>query len=393
MAQAVFQFYIHRSVFGGIFHPAHVFVRHEILGKCLFFLRFQPGEIRLVIREDAGHQLDVRTVLVRQIPVPGLAEITVSPGPLFFSGGNVVVRHVEKTCVQVFVKVPDEVVVRMCCHVRGGHFDVAVAGNVDALRIIVFIVFACGNGEGGYGPFAVIHDCMHVRREYGICMLIDRNCRIGPPQEGLRHIGAVVKLPLDLDIGFAGIQGKCAHALGAVHFVDFTDIDCGRTVLVLLIEIICRRIGRRPVVLGPVELNASRDPRPGQTYQRRLDHMIVIDKIIAVGLVVCPLDPAADLGKDHHLQIFVFQVNCVVSHVLFLIGYFFCDRKGIDSSAAPLVSAVFQEKRAFLRCRCWIGRDDHLLFPHLYACCCHNNVSFHFSFTFDRCVLYFLPLE
>ena len=70
-----------------------MFVRHEVLGKCLFLLRLEPCEIRLVVGVDTSHQFDIRAVLIGQIPVPGLAEITVSPGPLFLSGGNVVVGH------------------------------------------------------------------------------------------------------------------------------------------------------------------------------------------------------------------------------------------------------------------------------------------------------------
>ena len=60
-----------------------------------------------------------------------------------------------------------------------------------------------------------------------------------------------------------------------------------------------------PVVLRPVELDAAADPRPGQADQRGLDHRLVVDEIVAVGLVLQPVDAAAELREDHHAEEFV----------------------------------------------------------------------------------------
>lgn len=43
------------SAFRGVAHAAYAFVGHEILDEGFFLLGFQPGEIRLVVREDASH--------------------------------------------------------------------------------------------------------------------------------------------------------------------------------------------------------------------------------------------------------------------------------------------------------------------------------------------------
>ena len=64
---------------------ADALIRHEVLREGLFLHRLQPGEIRLVIRIDTAHQLDVWPITVGQITVPGLAEITTAPGPLLLS--------------------------------------------------------------------------------------------------------------------------------------------------------------------------------------------------------------------------------------------------------------------------------------------------------------------
>lgn len=70
----------------GVLHAAHLFVGHEILGEGLFLKGGQPGEVGLVVGKHAGHQLDVRAVLVGEVPVPGLAEVAAAPDPLLFAG-------------------------------------------------------------------------------------------------------------------------------------------------------------------------------------------------------------------------------------------------------------------------------------------------------------------
>jgi hypothetical protein len=42
------------------------------------------------------------------------------------------------------------------------------------------------------------------------------------------------------------------------------------------------------MMLRPVELDAAADPRPGQADQRRLDDRLVVDEVVAVGLVEDP---------------------------------------------------------------------------------------------------------
>ena len=131
MAGTIFKLHVYSCVFCGIFHPPYMFIWHEILGKGFFLLRLQPGKVRLIVCIYASHQLDVWTVLICQIAVPCLPEITVSPGPLFFARRNVVICHMEKTCIQVFIIISDKIIIRVGSHIGGRHLDVAVAGDVD----------------------------------------------------------------------------------------------------------------------------------------------------------------------------------------------------------------------------------------------------------------------
>ena len=70
-------------------------------------------------------------------------------------------------------------------------------------------------------------------------------------------------------------------------------------------------------MLRPVKLNTSGDPWPRKSDKSRLYHLIVVDKIIAVCLVIGSLDPAPKLWKDHHLYVLVLKKNCLPDHILF----------------------------------------------------------------------------
>lgn len=91
------------------------------------------------------------------------------------------------------------------------------------------------------------------------------------------------------------------------------------------------------MVLGPVKFDASGDPGAGKPHKGRLDDMVVIDEIIAVCLVVSPLDASPKLRQHHDLQILVFQKDRPVHVVRLLVADLFCHRVGIDFSAASLV--------------------------------------------------------
>ena len=129
--------------------------------------------------------------------------------------------------IYLLIKVSDKVIIGVGCHIGGRHFDVAVAGNVDSFGIVIFIIFAGGDGESGYRALSVVHYCMDVRREYGIGVLIDRYGRIRPPEEGLRRIGTVVKASLDLDICLVRIEREGGHSFGTVHLINLADVYGG----------------------------------------------------------------------------------------------------------------------------------------------------------------------
>ena len=86
-------------------------------------------------------------------------------------------------------------------------------------------------------------------------------------------------------------------------------------------------------MLGPVELDPSRDPRSRQSYQRRLDHTVVIYKIIIVRLIQSALDTAAELREDHDLEIVIFQPDSMPGFIGPGEADILCGRVRIEFSA------------------------------------------------------------
>ena len=95
--------------------------------------------------------------------------------------------------------------------------------------------------------------------------------------------------------------------------------------------------------------------------------MIIIDKIVVVRFVQGPLDAAAQFGKDHEFQVFVFQVDGVVGDVFFRVGNFFGYGQGIDFSGTALVGSFFDEEGIFFGRVDFIGGDKGVLFSDFYG--------------------------
>jgi hypothetical protein len=60
-------------------------------------------------------------------------------------------------------------------------------------------------------------------------------------------------------------------------------------------------------MLRPVELDAAGNPRPGQADERGLDDVLVVNQIVAVGLVLNGVDAPADFRQHQHAEKFVFD--------------------------------------------------------------------------------------
>ena len=264
------------------------------------------------------------------------------------------VQHARRLAVVV---VADEVEVRVVGHVRRRHRDVLVARDVGARRVVDFIVRAGGDWEVADVAFAVIHHGVHVGREDGLVVVVDVHGRVGPPEEGLGLVGAVGELHVDLQHGAIGMEREGVHALREEHALDLGADHCRAAVGVLDELPLDGHVRARAMVLGPVELDAARDPRPGQADQRGLDDLVVVDEVIAVGLIERHLHATAQLGQDHDLEIAVLEVDGRPRLERGRIGDLIDDGVGVDGAAAALVDAFLQEHRVAVRLADAIGRD------------------------------------
>ena len=353
----IFFLQIQHHVGAGIFYIACRLVGHEILGEGLLLVGHEPGEVRLVIAEHAGHQLDIRAVFVGQVSVPCPAKVAVAPCPLLFARRDMVIGDMQNAGVYAVIIAADKVVIAVRAHIAGGHGDIFVAGDIDAGAVVVLVIYARGDGERGNIALAVIEDGGHIRREDALGIVVHRNGRIGPPQEGLREIGAVIELAPDLDIGLIGIEGEGHFALGTVHLIDLGELHAGASVLIPGDAPVGGAVGGRAVMLGPVELDAAGDPRAGEAHQRRLDHLVVVDEVVAVGFIHGALNAAAQLGQHHDFQIIVFQPYGGVGLKRLFIEDLVHHGQRIHLAAGTLIDALFQKHGIFVGLADAVGRQ------------------------------------
>ena len=117
------------------------------------------------------------------------------------------------------------------------------------------------------------------------------------------------------------------------------------------------------MVLRPVELDATTDPRTCQSDEGWFDDVVIVDEVALFDLVVCHLHATAQFGQNHHLDILVFQPYGLIVLIDFLVGYRLDDRVGIDHSRRALIDTFLQEHRILLGFSdlvCWYG---HQRFP------------------------------
>ena len=114
-------------------------------------------------------------------------------------------------------------------------------------------------------------------------------------------------------------QRESRHSLLVEHTLHLVYPYRNGAVGILLYLCVNGHIGAGTVVLGPVELDATANPRTGKTYKGGLYHMIVIYKVAFLYLIVCHLHTPTQFGQNHHLYIFILNINSLIIVVYTLI--------------------------------------------------------------------------
>ena len=211
--------------------------------------------------------------------------------------------------------------------------------------------------------FGMVSNIMNVRREKALIPFMNARGDIGPPQECLHQRRTVISPHLQFDARISGMQANSVHAFHARHGVMVTAPNGLRTVRVCLNLIIYRQKGCGPMMLGPIEFYAAGDPRPGQTDQCRLDNMLVVNQIVAVGLVLNAVDAPANFRQHQYAEIIILDPDGLPCSIDRLFGDAINERQRVYLAAAALVNPLFQKHWILVGLLWQVGRNDQLFNP------------------------------
>ena len=175
----------------------------------------------------------------------------------------------------------------------------------------------------------MIEHGIDIRWKYTLIGIVHLNSRIGPPQESLWQIGTIAHPTLYFKIGTTWAQGKASHAFLVEHTLHLVHPYGDRAILVLNDSAINRHIGGWTMVLRPVKLYTTANPRTCQAYQCGLDNVVVIYKVALLNLIVSHLHTATQFGQNHHFDIFVLDINSFVLFIYFFVAHRLNDGVGI----------------------------------------------------------------
>src|SRR5580692_4501758 len=145
--------------------------RIPILAECLGLSWSEIGKVRLIVCINAGHQLDVRTVMIRETTIPRIPEFMVSPCPLLLAGSDVMVGYMQNSRVGGVIVAAEEILARVHDHVARGDRNVAIPAQIvrriAAVRPKVRGLLLYRNAVTR--PFAIVNPVVHTEtmRELG----------------------------------------------------------------------------------------------------------------------------------------------------------------------------------------------------------------------------------
>ena len=205
--------------------------------------------------------------------------------------------------------------------------------------------------ESAHRPLRMVRHVTRVLWEKRLVLLMHPGRDIRPPEESLHVIGAVVCAGFQLQHGSSRMQANAVHPLHAGHRVVLAEPHRGRTIGVMFDGNIRRHEGGWPVMLRPVELDSSADPRTGKSDECRFDDRLIVNHVVAIRLVDHPVDAAAERGQDHHFEKLVLDENGLPIMRHRLLRDAIIERQRIDFAGRTLIDPFLQEHRIFVRSR------------------------------------------
>src|SRR5690348_3430568 len=111
----------------------------------------------------------------------------------------------------------------------------------------------------------VVGDVIDIRWKEALIRLMNARGDIRPPEEGLHKRRAIVRAHLQFQISAPRMQTDAVHSFHPAHWIVIAAPNRLRTVFVLLNFKIHWQERGRPMMLRPIELDAARDPRSGES--------------------------------------------------------------------------------------------------------------------------------
>ena len=229
-------FNVHYEVLRSLFHDTDLTIWHKVLDELFLFIRHQPSEVGLVLCIHTCHQLDVRTEslaintpllsllrcrLVSEVTIPSTSEITITPGPLFLTRREVMTGYMQHTCLGVVLIASFKVVLRVNSHIAGWYIDILVVRDIYTSRIVHLIIGTGSDREARYSTLTMIEHSIDIGWEHTLIVIVHLYSWVCPPQEGLRHVGAIAHTTLNLQISTTRTKCKSCHTLLVEHTLHF----------------------------------------------------------------------------------------------------------------------------------------------------------------------------
>ena len=224
---------------------------------------------------------------------------------------------------------------------RVGHIVVLPPGSVYAVLVEIHSVERLVRDRPMSHPvLAMERGELHALREYDLVVLIHKRGDIRPIEHRVVVHRGVHQTAGDLHIRLAGMQSHAYRPGHSVTIFSLPHPDCLAAVCIALDPVVARRMGGGPVVMEHIPLHAAGHPGPEHSDIRRLDHVVVVEYVVAVGLVHGIDEPPADLRQDAQFDIFILHIESLVGDSLLLTGHIVVQEVRINASARPLVGPV-----------------------------------------------------
>ena len=343
-------------------HSLHITDSIPVLAELLRLIRGAPVVVRLVVRVCSGHKFDVVTRVVGEDACVPLAVRT--PKPELAALADVVVGVQHRARVPPVVIAGDEVVLQVVGEHGVAHVVVLPPAGVDAVPVEIHVVEGLvRNRPVGEPVLAVEGHELSALRKADLIVLIHVGADVRPVEHGVVVLGGVHQTAADFHIALARMKGHSYCPLHPVSVLCFSHPDSLRPVGVLHYPPVARNMARLTVMVEDVPLHAAAYPRSGHSDVRRLHNVVVVEDVVAVGLVHRVQKPAAELRHYAQLHVLILHVQAVVGHVLLRAGHVVVQWIWIDASLRPLVGPVTLEDRRLLRRVKKVGRHRYLALP------------------------------